>query len=119
MAAEREKAAAEAQRAAEEAEKSNLEWDMSNDKIKKSAIDMFTLVITKTIESSNGVKIEASPKTAQILLRRIKSLDLYALSGTTPWSDRFADVFGGTKDPDASAGSSEIERISASKEQTI
>lgn len=86
----------------EEAEKSNLEWDMSNDKIKKSAIDMFTLVITKTIESSNGVKIEASPKTAQILLRRIKSLDLYALSGTTPWSDRFADVFGGTKDPDAS-----------------
>lgn len=78
-----------------EGETSNLTWTTDSKTFKSSPTDMFTLVITKTIEE-NGKKIEANPKTAQILLRRIKSLNLYAISGATQWTNQFSES-GGTR----------------------
>ena len=78
---------------------SNLTWSTDNKAFKNSPTDAFTLVITKTIEVGDKT-IDANPKTAQILLRRIKSINLFALSGATGWTNEFTES-GGQKAPDA------------------
>ena len=78
---------------------SNLTWSTAEKAFKNSPTDSFTLVATKTIKVGEK-EISANPKTAQILLRRIKSLNLYALSGATGWTNQFTEV-GGTKAPNA------------------
>nr|MBQ8252072.1 type II secretion system protein [Lachnospiraceae bacterium] len=65
------------------------------------AMDSFMVLITKTENLAGGKKIDASPKAAQVLLRRIKGINLYALSGTVKWADRYEQVFGGVSDPEA------------------
>ena len=85
----------------EEGEKSKLTFSTSKKDFKDSAIDMFMLVITKTSATSEGKVINASPRTAQILLRRVKSLNLYALSGTTLWDERFTELYKGTESSEA------------------
>ncbi len=80
---------------------SNLVWDTTGKAFKNSPTDAFTLVITKTMNTSDGKVVEANPKTAQILLRRIKSLNLYAVSGTTQWKSQYSEQFGGTQSTEA------------------
>lgn len=77
----------------EEGEQSSLTWTTAEKTFKNSAQDAFSLVITKSITVGERV-IEANPKTAQILLRRVKSLNLFALSGATGWTNQFTEVGG-------------------------
>ena len=83
------------------AETSNLVYKTSEKDFVDSAVDMFTLAITKSDETPEGKIVSASPKMAQILLRRVKGLNLYALSGTTQWNDRFTELYKGTKSDEA------------------
>lgn len=84
-----------------DAETSNLKCQNDTKMFKNSLSDSFTLVINKTIPTTSGGTLKASPKTAQILLRRIKSINLYALSGATQWNSRFSELYGGTPSPEA------------------
>ncbi len=85
----------------EDAETSNLLCKNDTKKFKDSMNDSFTLVINKTIPTTAGGTLKASPKTAQILLRRIKSINLYALSGATQWNSRYSELYGGVSSPEA------------------
>ncbi len=78
---------------------SNLTWNTATKEFKQSPTDMFSLVISKTITVGDKT-LSANPKTAQILLRRIKSINLLALSGATGWTNQFTEA-GGQKAPDA------------------
>lgn len=73
-----------------EVETINLTWDKKKKPFKDSPVDAFKLVATKTITLTDGSDtIDANPKLAQILLRRIKSISLYSLSGTTQWKPEY------------------------------
>lgn len=79
-----------------------LQWDGKSKMFKESPVDSFNLVATKTITLTDGeTTLEASPKTAKILLRRIKSIALYALSGATQWKEEYGTVYGGVSDSEA------------------
>ena len=83
----------------EEGQTSNLTWTTAVKSFKQSPTDLFTLQITKTIPVGEG-ELSANPKTAQILLRRIKSINLFALSGATGWTNQHTEA-GGEKAPEA------------------
>lgn len=79
-----------------------LQWDTDKKAFKDSGIDAFTLVATKSITSTDGTStVTANPKTAQVLLRRIKKVSLFALSGTTQWNSEYENQYGGVADPEA------------------
>ncbi len=78
-----------------------LKWDTSSKAFVDSPVDVFTLAITKTVNPGTTEEVSASPKTAQILLRRIKSVTLNAMAGSTQWRSDFEDLYGGTASPEA------------------
>jgi len=85
----------------ETAKTNNVVCSNATKQFKNTKSDTFTLVINKTITTTAGGTLKANPKTAQILLRRIKSINLYALSGATQWNSRFSELNGGVPSPEA------------------
>ncbi len=87
--------------AKENAQTTYLTWKDTKS-FKDSTIDTFTLVATKSMTLTDGeTTIKANPKTAQILLRRVKKVSLFALSGATQWRSEFSDQYGGVSDSEA------------------
>lgn len=87
---------------ATDAETTNLQWGNKTKLFKDSPTDSFNIVATKTITLSDGeTTLDAAPKTARVLLRRIKSLSLYALSGATQWKEEYTSQYGGVTDSEA------------------
>lgn len=85
-----------------DAEISSLQWSGKSKMFKESPTDSFNIVASKTITLSDGeTTLEATPKTAKVLLRRIKGVSLYALSGATQWKPEYTSQYGGVSDSEA------------------
>ena len=83
------------------AESTYLKWKDTKQFI-DSPNDTFTLVASKTITLDDGeTTVSATPKTAQVLLRRIKGISLYALTGSTQWRKEFTEQYGGIPNEEA------------------
>lgn len=80
----------------------NLQWSGKSKMFKDSPTDSFNIIATKTMTLSDGeTNLDATPKTAKVLLRRIKSLSLFALSGATQWKEEYGNQYGGVSDTEA------------------
>lgn len=85
-----------------DAEISSLQWSGKSKLFKESPTDSFNIVASKTITLSDGeTTLEATPKTAKVLLRRVKGVSLYALSGATQWKPEYTSQYGGVSDSEA------------------
>lgn len=87
---------------AEDAATTNLQWDGKTKMFKDSPTDSFSIVATKTVTLTDGeTTLSATPKSARVFLRRIKSISLMALSGATQWKEEYETQYGGLSDTEA------------------
>lgn len=68
-----------------------VNWNNKTKMFKNSPTDSFMVKATKTVTLSDGKTLLSRSKSSMILLRRIKGLSLYAMSGATQWRKEFEE----------------------------
>lgn len=59
---------------------------------KGSAIDDFTISVSKSLTDDEGNTVSAKSKQSKVHLRRVKSITIHPISGFTSWKSEFKDI---------------------------